>query len=363
MKNEVRVKISGLNLSRLIEKLISRNVFIDNLVSKKNYIKFTINQKDLSILNDVCKKEHKFYTIIYRNNFKQVLSKLPYMLGGFVALIIIYAYMFAFNLFVFEVNVKCESNLQINIEKVNEVLEENGIKAGMFKSKFSSKEIEKLILLELDDVAGCSVKKQGGKLNIYIYPAVIKEESDEKDRVSNYNGIITHIDVFAGEANVKVGDIVKKGDILILNKNGASGVVKGNVYFVSTIIYNENRQFIEKTGKIFIARDYSIFNKNIIKDTNLCTFSTYLTKKCSFYISNNYILPIICNETIYYETLIRNEVIPFEEVQKEILDKAYNDALSKVPSGAKENNVSYSIVKDGPYTRVDCFIECEVSLF
>ena len=35
MKNEVRVKISGLNLSRLIEKLISKNVFINNLVSKK----------------------------------------------------------------------------------------------------------------------------------------------------------------------------------------------------------------------------------------------------------------------------------------------------------------------------------------
>lgn len=363
MKNEVRVKISGLNLSRPIERLVSKGVFIDNLVTKKNSIKFSISQSDLKTLNEVCKKEHKFYTIIYKNGFKQVLSRIPYMFGGFLALIIIYAYMFAFNLFIFDVNIKCESTLPYDLSKVRDLLNENGIESGMFKAGFSSKDIERLILMELDDVAGCSVIRQGGKLDIYIYPATIKYENNGKDIVSNYDAVITEIDVFAGKPNVSVGDIVKKGDILIKNNNGAQGEVKGKVYFVSTVIYNENRQFIEKTGNIFKTRDYSILNKTFIKDQNKCTFSTYLTEKCSFYISYNYLLPILCTETIYYEANIINKIIPFEEVEQDILSDAYSEAYSKVPDKNAEMNVSYSIVKDGAYTRVDCFIECEVSLF
>jgi similar to stage IV sporulation protein len=314
------------------------------------------------VLDEICKKEHKFYTIIYRNGFKQMISKLPYLFGSFLAIIIIFIYMFSFSLFIHEVDVSYSSNLSYDMTKVEKVLSDNGIKSGMARSSVDIQKIQNLLMINVDDISACTAKCVGGKLTICVFPAQKKQEVSSENIVSKYDAVVTKIETFAGEKSVQVGDVVKKGDLLILNKNGAQGIVEGKVYFVSTIIYNENQQKLVKTGNCFVSRNFKIFNKFEIKSNNFCTFSTFVTEKCSFYLYNNYFLPIICDETIYYETRLENEIVPFEKVEKNITMQAYDDALKKVPEKDKISNVSYSIVKDGAYTRVDCYIEAEMSL-
>lgn len=358
----VRVKISGLNLPRLIERLIDKNVMVNDVVTKGRSVKFTINENDIDVLNKVCKIEHKYYVVISNSGLKNVLNKMPYLLGAMLAIVISFLYIYSFDKFVVDVSVVAESEMSFDLGEVNQKLKERGVVSGMLKKNVNISEIQKMLLLNFDDISGCTAKLDGGNLLIKIFPATKKYETNYDDLFSKYNAVITKAEAHSGKLKVKVGDVVQKGDLLIKNENGASGLVEGKVYFVGTVVYNENQQYAEKTGKTYKTKNINFCNLFIVKGKNRCTFSNYLVEKCDFYISPNYLFPIKVEEFIYYEVEMKERIVPFEKVETNMTTSAYNEALKNVPNKDKITNVTYSEVKDGPYTRVDCFIETVINI-
>ncbi len=360
---EVRVKIVGLNLPRLINRLIEKNVLVTNLVYSGKSVKFSLPASDLEILNKICKIEHKYYVILQKSGLKQLLSRIPYFLGTLVAIIISYLYMYSFNSFIFNVDINCNSDLPYDLTNLNQLLYENGIVAGMKKNELSVKNIQNLIMLNIDDLSGCSVILNGGNLNIEIYPSTKKIEVSTDDIVSKYNAVVTKAEAYSGELLVKPGDIIEIGDTLIKNKNGASGKIEGKVYFVSTIIYNENQQYTERTGNTYKLKNINFCNWFKINGQNKCGFASFEVEKVKKYVATNLVFPIAIEEEIYYEVQIKTKVVPFETVESSVTNSAYNEALKLVPNKDNISNVTYSVVKEGPYTRVDCFIESIVDLY
>lgn len=361
MSGAVCVKISGLNLPRLINRLVSRNVMVNNVVYKNNRVKFFILEKDLSTLNEVCRIEKKFYTIVYVNGFKKFIKKIPYAFGIFLALIIVSVYLISNCLFVKSISLTCSMNGDYDLSKIEKVLKENNVYVGMKNSNFNAKYIQNL-LIGIDDVAGCTIKKTGSNIFIDIAEATKKFEQEKGNIVSKYDAVITKIKTFIGSPKVKVGELVKSGDVLIENNDGAKGEIFGKVYFSASKIYNQNQQKQLFTGKIFRVRNFSIFGKNLTNNQNSHGFSSFLEEKCDFYLWNNCFLPLICEETIYYETEIVNQIIPFENVENDVLSECYDDAIKAVPDDASVLNVTYSVVTEGDFTRVDCFVEVEMLL-
>lgn len=362
MKNVVRVKISGLNLPRLLNKLVQNNILITGLVSRKKYIKFSIEEQDIPILDKICKQEHKFYVVIKKSGIKNMLSKLPYLLGTVMALVVTYVYLFSINCFIFKVNIRYSGESFYDISKVNKLLNDNGIEEGIRKKDVSVKSLQKLLMLNIDDIENCTVEINGGNLNILVYPATMKYEVNEKNLISNFDGVIISAEAFAGNLKVKAGDIVKKGDLLIENNQGAKGKIQAKVYFTGTKIYNEKQQEIIYTGNYFVDKSYSLLKKNLFKTSNKCNFSKYLVKNCGFYLMPNFFIPIYCREDIYYEIEINEKIVPFEEVEDSIKNEVYDIAAMQIPINSQKENVTYSVVKEENYTRVDCFIEVVLDL-
>lgn len=362
MSDFVCVKITGLNLLRIVDKLVKKNVYISDIIAKQKFIKFAISEKDLGILNDICKSERKFYTIVYKNGFKQFLSQMPYFFGCFLAMILAISFIYSYSLFVFSVDTSYSSNLPYNLEKVNNVLKENGIVSGMDKRKFKTSEISNLIMLSVDDVEGCKVQYNGNKLSIIIYPAVKKYEPTTENIYSKYDGVIESAEAYSGNLKVKAGDIVKKGDILIENSNGASGKVLGKVYFTATKIYNEKQQKISYTGKTFKIKEFLVASKWNIYSKAVCPFKKYEVENREYFVTKNLFLPILCHERVYKEIEIGNIIVPFEDVQEKIKVETLTQAKSKIEDEKTITNVTYSIVTDGGFTRVDCFVETIINL-
>lgn len=362
MKDVVRIKISGLNLTRLINKLIECGVLIDNLIIKSKHIVFEIDSCNIVKLKKICKQEHKTFIIIYRNGLKNLLFRLPYLFGSILALVIIMCYLISFNLFVSDIDIVNNSDISYDISKVDSLLASNGVKIGSSKIVVEKKYIEELLLTNLEDISACTVEYNGTKLKISIFPSILKNELIESDIYSKYDAVVVEADAYAGVMSVKVGDVVKSGDLLIKFNKGASGSVKGKVYFTSTKIYNENQEIIEYTGNYQTFREFSVFEKKLVKQQNICTFSKYMVKKCDFYPFDGYVIPLSCKLIYCYEYELKDKKIPFEDVESEIKLELYQKTLDKVPIGGVVNDYSYSIVKDGMYTRVDCFIEAIVSL-
>lgn len=365
MNNELRIKISGFNAPLFLNKLISNNVCVFNVKIRSKYITFSIYEKDKEILSRICSTYKKQFEIIYRKRFRDIFKILPYKFGCLFACLLVMCYMISFTFVVYDIDIINETNIEYDNSKIESFLADNNIVVGMNKGLVKVNELENLILMNNSDISGCSVLMTGGNLQIKIYPATLKE-NDEKNKTLNskYDGVITDIDVISGKSDYKVGDIVKTQDVLIKSTDDdyAMGKIYGNVYFSKSKIYNEIKQTKKFTGNFLVNKYYSLFNKNLFKCENINTFSNYLEKNCVFYIAENCILPIKCLSKYYFEYEIIEEIVMFESVEEDIKNELYADVVSIIPADAKILNSYYSIVKEGNLTRIDCFVEANLSL-
>lgn len=361
MSGIIRVKIEALNAGTIVNKLIDSGVYIKNLKEKTKYICFDILEKDEEILKKICKQFHRRYEIISRNNFVNHIKKLKYYFGFFVAVTIMSIFLFTSNLYVYKINVSVSSDANFELEKINNFLKENNIVSGMQKKDVDIDKLQNLIISTQDNVAGCKIKQNGGVLDIVIYPGLLKENVSTENIYSKFDAIITDIEIYAGKTNLKVGDLVKKSDLLIENNNGAAGKITGKVYLSDYIIYNENQYEKVKTGNIIKKRSISIFNKNLNKSLKIDSFSNFFEENCVFYVSKNLFLPLQIIETTYSEFELKDIVVTFESQEENLKNKLYNSLIQKV-GDEKITNVTYSLVRENNLVRLDCFIECEIDL-
>ena len=124
-------------------------------------------------------------------------------------------------------------NTKTETKEILSVCEQIGIKTGVKASSISSKNAAQQLLLKTDTLAWSSFNIEGCKLTVNV--TEIKQKTEDNTKATNLkanaDGIITHIDVKAGNCLVKVGDVVKKGDILV------SGIIESesNTKFVHSI--------------------------------------------------------------------------------------------------------------------------------
>ncbi len=357
---KVLVKIEGLNLSRLVDKLISKGVFIQNLKVKNSYIKFELLQGDFDEFKTICKQERKDYEVLQHFGFKFLISKLKYCFGFMLALVLSFCYLYSQSVFVYHVDVVVDGQENYDTIKVERFLSDIGVAVGVKKQNIDVQKIENLLNVEFEDLLGCSASLDGGRFLVYIKPAVLKNDPLPKQVFSKYDAVITSVEMFSGNAKVKIGDIVKKGDLLMEGENGVSGKIYGKVYFSETYLHNENQTIQEKTGKVFVLKNYKYRKKYLFKQENNSGFINYLAEKCDFYILNNFFLPIKCEEFLLYETVLKEVKVSFESVKNDVFEKIKNAALSKIEDKNSIKNTTFSVVEDGGYTRVDCFVETEL---
>lgn len=359
MRGTIRVKISGLNSGKILNKLIDDGVILKNVKQKQKYVVFEIDEKQEVKLKRICKTFHRKYEIISKNNFVNLVKNLKYFVGFAVSAVLIISLVLSFNMYVYGVNISSSSDFDIS--SVERLLKDNNIVSGMKKNEINAKEIENLIIKTQSNVAGCVVKKKGNYLDVVIYPGVLKQERKDENIYSNYNAVITGVEIYAGQSDLKVGDVVQKGDLLIKNNNGASGKITAKIYYSDYIIYNENQFKMTKTGKVQKSKYLKVFNKNLFKLQQNCTFSEYLEENCVFCVSKNLFFPIMFVNATWEEIVYEEVVVPFESQEEKLKQELY---LSVLKNNDLENvtEVTYSVVKENNLTRLDCFVECEIDI-
>ncbi|KMW25370.1 hypothetical protein HMPREF0977_01233 [Clostridium sp. 1_1_41A1FAA] len=126
--------------------------------------------------------------------------------------------------FVTDIYIDCPEGIDKKV--LRQELEECGLKPGVYKKTINRKIIRDHIMQEIDEVAYLSINVKG--TNVFV---TITKKDDENTQTakSNYcniiaskNGIIEKVIARSGEAVVSVGDIVKKGDLLIQGANTSS---------------------------------------------------------------------------------------------------------------------------------------------
>ena len=187
------------------------------------------------------------------------------------------------------------------------------------------KNIEKL-LISLDGISNVSLEVKGNTLFVNILEEFQKPNivdfDDKSDIISNYDAIVTEITTYSGEAKVKCGDTVKKGDVLISHvktladgtvlESKALGSVKGRVWVSKEYVIAPERVVYERTGK-----STTYFTRGDFRRDIKIPYENYEYEKSQFYYKSMF--PIRLNKYVFYETKIKTEKINYQDEKNKII--------------------------------------------
>ena len=220
LKGYYLMKVSGTTAERFINLCKVKNIYLWDL--KKNYTEYVmkISVADYKNLPDILNKTGVKVDILKKYGLPFLIkgkkTKSMYLVFVLVAILIV----FISNLFVW--NIKYEGNYSVSAEQLNDFLNNHGIKEGVMKIKIPYTVLEEELRKEFSLIKWCSVAISGNTLYVRIEENSLLDKEKENlgeqlysNIIATEDGTINSILVRNGMACVKVGDMVKKGQILV----------------------------------------------------------------------------------------------------------------------------------------------------
>jgi len=208
------------------------------------------------------------------------------------------------------------------------------------KAKMDTKQIELKLVENFEEVSFVSCIIKGQTLVINIKEKLMPDEiyGDFLPIVSQKYAKITEIELVSGTLNVKVGDVVKKGDVLVepytIDTSGNIKQVEAKAKIIAEV-YNEGsvEHFAEKieivkTGNFVEKNKITLFGLEIYSYEESCDFQMQEVFEEEVELTTNLPLPFKMTKTKIYE--LREEKIStnFEDVKEEYIEKARQKALA-----------------------------------
>lgn len=347
----VKIKVSGRNVYRFIDRLIKDKVYIYDLkiINIKNVI-IKISYDDYLILKD----KKSIYDIdlldVYgklkiKKYFKEHYVFIIFLIIGYVVL------MFLSN-FIFDIEV-VHANFEIR-ELVYRELRKNGIEKYIFRKSYQELEnIEKNILdNNKTKIEWIEINRSGTKYIVRVEERKIdkgKEKFEYQDIVSSKSGIITKVLAKSGEIIKNTNDYIKGGEVVISGNitlpdgssvlSRASGKVYAEVWYLVDVSYPYIYREEILTGRAKEVFLIKFLNKRI----SLFDFSKFNTFKKSDRILFGDIFKFLSFiKEKQYEMIVIDEFYTKEEV----VVKAVERAVTRVKDTLREDEqiIKYRIL-------------------
>ena len=312
----IRVSIEGYYIERFINICNNKKIIIWNIKRDKNIkLYFNISINDFKKAIKIAKKL-KCHTKIEKK------CGLPFLLNKYKKRKI-----FAILLIIFTVSIGIISNFIWNIEIQEEEpnnteelykdIVEAGLNIGTLKSKINSKEIINKVRLKRKDIAWMGIELKGTNAIVKIVKADAKPEiindTEYCNIVSDKIGVITKINAQNGTANVKVGDTVNAGTILI---NGwlegkytgiryvhAKGEIEAKIWHTKYKFIPYNTTEIRETGNTekFYSIKFNKFEINFKKRVSKFKIYDTIETEEKFRLFSDFYLPISVKKVVNKE--------------------------------------------------------------
>ena len=309
--------VEGIDTEKYLNFICKNRVPIYNVKRiDKTKVEFSVSRSDLKKIKNMY-RGNKFEVKIKQKTGIPFLARRIYKYKTMVfSAIVSLLLLLSTTQFVTDIYIDCPEGIDKKVLKAE--LEECGLKPGVFKKTIDRKIIRDHIMQEIDEVAYLSINVKG--TNVFV---TVTKKDDESTKVanSNYcniiaskNGIIEKVIARSGEAVVQVGDIVKKGDLLIQGANTTSmPEVWATTFYDKEFEINRNIKY----------KDYIIENKT--KDIKL----------------GNYTFPIKIVVSTFYEVQKKQVEVDSNKLKEELKQKALKDLYYMMPASAKMGDVNY----------------------
>ncbi len=342
----VIIEVVGFSKERFLNLVVNKDIYIWDIEQKNNSLQMKVSVKGYRELKVLWRKASvkvkiikkvgvPFYAYKYRK--RKVLSI------GILAFIIT---LYAMSSFVWKISIN--GNERVSNEEIISFLNDNNIDVGSLKYKISPPLIENKLMQKFEDFSWVSLRKKGTTLEILIAENIQKKEIVDRNTpveiIAKKDGIIDSIATSEGDAIVNIGDVVKKGDVLVKSEiylredeNGkhytyvhADADIVAKTYVPVSFTVPKKVTVRKYTGKNEVDYSVTIFDKNF----KLTYFKKKYEKSLNYTelkqvnFGKDYPLPIVFVKHIELET---NESEK-ELTSNEMLDLANKTINSKIIS-------------------------------
>lgn len=248
-----------------INSCYQNNINIKNIIYSDNSLSAEVSLKSYKRLHRLALACGGKTRIIKKCGLPFLLKPLKNRWGVFAGALFFVLFVSFMSGFVWNITVVGSNALAE--AKVVDYLAQNGFKVGCRWADTDKENLEFKIMADFDEVAWVSINKLGCLAQVEIYDAVAKPDIVNNDTVTNVkakaDGVIVHITALGGLPEVKNGDAVRKGDLLI------SGVYESEV--------DKQNHFTHAHGRV-IAKTNREITVNVSREQS----------EKSFYESKNY---------------------------------------------------------------------------
>ncbi len=275
--------------SNIATVMAKKGIKYGNTSEKDGRVSFTVTELEYKkLINEIDKsvfRNHK------RTGLPQLIYRYRHRYGLLVGLAIIITLTVMSTRYVWDITV--EGNESISDSEVIDTLNKFGFSVGAHISDVDFYDLCHEFILENENVAWISVNMEGTSARVKLIERDKKGELDNgtpANIVADYDGIIVRTETVDGETQVKAGDVVKKGQLLI------SGVVKighgadtgrftltrakGSVFALTKRVFSVsvplNGVKITSNEKVLAKKSLVFFGKSIKLKEN----SSILGKEC-----------------------------------------------------------------------------------
>ncbi len=346
LMGSVTLDIHGMNLEKFLTSLAKNNISISNVLRLSHnhfYIKTNCfyYKKLLEQADKLC------YTIDVKNitGIYAVYMFFKKRLALFITLVFGAVLTVSSCFFVWKI--KINGNTTIEYYDISRVLKNNGVCVGRQLSKVDPDFVEQLLYKNFDQISLVSATVYGTSLIINIKEklTVPEMQTEFKPLCATQDGVVESITLISGTLNCKVGDTVKKGDILVypytIDALGeqhpiiALADICAYVDVQGRVEYNENQIQYMRTGKKTVCRYYNLFGFEISLDNNINKYDNFETVVSQQYVASNNLLPLKIKTITYYQTTGKEVFVDFDKVKDKQMQLSKKLAYDNLPKGQK----------------------------
>ncbi len=326
----IRVSVEGYYIEKLINICTNKKIVIWHLKRDKNVkLYFNIATQDFKQIVKIAKKLQCHVKIEKKKGLPFLLHRYHKRKIFAIVAICILAGVVGLSHFIWNVEIQEESGQEL--EGIYQDVVEAGLATGTLKAKIDTKGIINQVRLKRQDIAWMGIELKGTNAIVRIVKADSKpeiiDETEYCSIVSDKEGVITKINAQNGTMNVKVGDTVSHGTILI---NGwiegkytgiryvhARGEIEAKVWHTKNIFIPYTSTETRETGNFqnFYSIKFHNFEINLPK--RLSKFKIYDTieseKKIRLF--SDFYLPISVKKTTQKELEEQQKTYQAEEAK------------------------------------------------
>lgn len=223
LKGYVKIKVWGYSPERFMNLCSNRGIVLWGLAGYGGYYTMYLCLSDFFAIRDIVRKTKTKVAVLERHGlpfFMQDVKKRKMFLAG-----IAFCLVFLTGMSRFIWSIEFTGNLMVTDDELYDFLKLQGVDYGTKKSALNLEELEAAIREEFSQVTWTSAKLEGSKVTVQIKENELPTEEERDESIARFEdgaelvaskaGVVADILTRSGVPQVKRGDEVEKGTLLV----------------------------------------------------------------------------------------------------------------------------------------------------